>query len=170
MTIMVSTGLWERSPFFWPCSTLSPRPPPLRVAALYLALFIAMLAAALLLVPGSLLGLVLGHSAGVADQVNLAWLATSIATLGGALGAALESSEKRLLEAAYAYPPLPRPTPSPACGDVRFTDSAAVPAHGCLLYAEVHRPFCAPVPTVCSTEFRDFPELCGFGQSVGKSE
>ncbi len=42
----------------------------LGVAALYLALFIAMLAAALLLVPGNLLGLVLGHSAGVADQVS----------------------------------------------------------------------------------------------------
>jgi hypothetical protein len=36
-----------------------------------------------------LLGLVLGHPAGVADQVSLAWLATSIPTLGGALGAAL---------------------------------------------------------------------------------
>ena len=74
------------------------------MAALYLTLFIAMLAAALLLVPGSLLGLVLGHSAGVADQVSLAWLATSIATLGGALGAALESSES-VREAAYTYQP-----------------------------------------------------------------
>jgi hypothetical protein len=55
-------------------------------------------------VPGNLLGLVLGHPAGVADQVNLAWLATSIATLGGALGAALESSE-RVREAAYTYQP-----------------------------------------------------------------
>jgi hypothetical protein len=36
-----------------------------------------------------LLGLILGHPAGVADQVSLAWLATSIPTLGGALGAAL---------------------------------------------------------------------------------
>jgi hypothetical protein len=36
-----------------------------------------------------LLGLILGHQAGVADQVSLAWLATSIPTLGGALGAAL---------------------------------------------------------------------------------
>jgi hypothetical protein len=45
------------------------------VATLYLALFAIMLAAALLLVPGNLLGLVLGHPAGVADQVSLAWLA-----------------------------------------------------------------------------------------------
>src|ERR1700743_1381224 len=63
-----------------------------------------MLAAALLLVPGSLVGLVLGHPAGVADQANLAWLATSIAALGGALGAALESSES-VREAAYTYQP-----------------------------------------------------------------
>jgi hypothetical protein len=101
VTIMVSTGLWERSPH--PAALfniVTAATVGLGVAALYLALFIAMLAAALLLVPGSLLGLVLGHSAGVADQVSLAWLATSIATVGGALGAALESGES-VREAAY---------------------------------------------------------------------
>ena len=110
VTIMVSTGLWERSPH--PAAReqvalfniVTAATVGLGVAALYLALFIAMLAAALLLVPGSLLGLVIGHSAGVADQVNLAWLAASIATLGGALGAALESSES-VREAAYTYQP-----------------------------------------------------------------
>jgi hypothetical protein len=108
VTIMVSTGLWERSPHpaareqvaLFNIVTAA----TLGVAALYLALFIAMLAAALLLVPGNLLGLVLGHPASVADQVSLAWLATSIATLGGALGAALESSES-VREAAYTYQP-----------------------------------------------------------------
>jgi len=110
VTIVVSTGLWEHSPHpaareqvalfnIATAATVG-----LGVAALYLALFIVMLAAALLLVPGSLLGLVLRHPAGVADQVNLAWLATSIATLGGALGAALESSES-VREAAYTYQP-----------------------------------------------------------------
>jgi amino acid transporter len=110
VTIMVTTGLWERSPH--PAAReqvalfniVTAATVGLGVAALYLALFIAMLAAALLLVPGSLLGLVLGHPAGVADQVSLAWLATSIATLGGALGAALESSET-VREAAYTYQP-----------------------------------------------------------------
>src|SRR5690242_15109494 len=110
VTIMVSTGLWERSPH--PAAReqvalfniVTAATVGLGVAALYLALFIAMLAAALLLVPGSLLGLVLRHPAGVAGQVSLAWLATSIATLGGALGAALESSES-VREAAYTYQP-----------------------------------------------------------------
>jgi hypothetical protein len=55
-------------------------------------------------VPQGLLGRQLGYPAGVADQVRLAWLATSIATLGGALGAALESHET-VREAAYTYQP-----------------------------------------------------------------
>src|SRR5690242_7065637 len=110
VTIVVATGLWERSPH--PAAReqvalfniVTAATVGLGVAALYLALFIAMLAAALLLVPGSLLGLVLRHPAGVAGQMSLAWLATSIATLGGALGAALESSES-VREAAYTYQP-----------------------------------------------------------------
>ena len=60
VTIMVSTGLWERSPH--PAAReqvalfniVTAATVGLGVAALYLALFIAMLAAALLLVPGSL--------------------------------------------------------------------------------------------------------------------
>ena len=110
VTIMASPGLWERSPhpgareqvaLF---NIVTAATVGLGVAALYLALFVAVLAAALLLVPGSLLGLVLGHPVGVAGQMSLAWLATSIATLGGALGAALESSES-VREAAYTYQP-----------------------------------------------------------------
>src|SRR5690348_12756260 len=110
VTIMVATGLWERSPH--PAAReqvalfniVTAATAALGVAALYLALFGIMLAAALLLVPGNLLDLVLRYPAGVADQVRLAWLATSIATLGGALGAALESGET-VREAAYTYQP-----------------------------------------------------------------
>jgi hypothetical protein len=83
---MVSTGLWERSPH--PAAreqaalfnTVSAATVSLGVAALYLALFTAMLARALLLVPGNLLSLVFGRLVGVAHQISLAWLATSIAT------------------------------------------------------------------------------------------
>ena len=110
VTTVVTTGLWERSPhraareqviLF---NVVTAATVGIGVVALYLALFIAMLAAALLLVPGDLLGIQLGHPADAADQIRLAWLATSIATLGGALGAALESHET-VREAAYTYQP-----------------------------------------------------------------
>jgi hypothetical protein len=110
VTIMVTTGLWERSPH--PAAReqvilfniVTAATAGIGVAVLYLALFIAMLASALVLVPGDLLGVQLGHPTGAADQIKLAWLATSIATLGGALGAALESHET-VREAAYTYQP-----------------------------------------------------------------
>ena len=110
VTIMITTGLWERTPhpdareqviLF---NIVTATTVGIGVVVLYLALFIIMLASALLLVPGDLLGAQLGHPAGAADQVRLAWLATSIATLGGALGAALESHET-VREAAYTYQP-----------------------------------------------------------------
>ena len=110
VTIMVTTGLWERSPH--PAAReqvilfniVTTATVGIGVVVLYLALFIIMLASALLLVPGDLLSIQLRYPAGAADQVRLAWLATSIATLGGALGAALESHET-VREAAYTYQP-----------------------------------------------------------------
>ena len=111
VTIMITTGLWERSPhrdareqviLF---NIVTATTVGIGVVVLYVALFIIMLASALLLVPGDLLSIQLGHHpAGAADQIRLAWLATSIATLGGALGAALESHET-VREAAYTYQP-----------------------------------------------------------------
>jgi hypothetical protein len=110
VTIMIAAGLWERSPrrsareqviLF---NIVTAVTVGIGVAVLYAAIFVAMLAAALLLVPAGLLGSVLGHPAGVADQVQLAWLATSLATLGGALGAALETRDT-VREAAYTYRP-----------------------------------------------------------------
>jgi hypothetical protein len=110
VTIMITTGLWERSPhrdareqviLF---NIVTATTVGIGVVVLYVALFIIMLASALLLVPGDLLSIQLRHPAGAADQIRLAWLATSIATLGGALGAALESHET-VREAAYTYQP-----------------------------------------------------------------
>lgn len=110
MTIMITTGLWERSPhraareqviLF---NIVTAVTVGIGVAALYLTLFAVMLAAALLLVPGDLMTIAVGRPVGAADQISLAWLATSIATLGGALGAALENRET-VREAAYTYQP-----------------------------------------------------------------
>jgi hypothetical protein len=110
ITIVLTTGLWERSPH--PAAreqvilfnVVTTATVGIGAAVLYLALFATMLAAALLLVPTDLLTVVLGHPAGAADQIRLAWLAASIATLGGALGATLESRES-VREAAYTYQP-----------------------------------------------------------------
>ena len=44
----------------------------------------------------------LGHAAEVGDYVALAWMASSLATIAGGLGAGLESDEA-VREAAYAY-------------------------------------------------------------------
>jgi hypothetical protein len=110
VTILLATGLWERSPHpaareqvilfnIVTATTIG-----IGVAALYVALFAVMLSAALLLIPLDLMSIQLSHPAGVASQVRLAWLACSIATLGGALGAALETHET-VREAAYTYQP-----------------------------------------------------------------
>jgi hypothetical protein len=121
VTIMIATGLWERSPHrsareqVMLFNIVTAVTVGIGVAMLYTAIFAAMLAAALLLVPTSLLGSVLGHPAGAVDQVQLAWLATSIATLGGALGAALETREA-VREAAYTYHPDTQLEPAGSAG------------------------------------------------------
>jgi hypothetical protein len=107
---MIATGLWERSPHpaareqVMLFNIVTGATVGIGVAVLYAALFAALLVGALLLVPGDLLGTALGHPASVADEVRLAWLGSSIATLGGGLGAALET-EETVREAAYTYQP-----------------------------------------------------------------
>lgn len=63
------------------------------VLALYASLFVVALLSASLLVSPGLLSETLGHPVGPAEYAELAWMTSSIATLGGALGAALESDE-----------------------------------------------------------------------------
>jgi hypothetical protein len=74
------------------------------VLSLYAALFLLALGAAGVLVVPSLFGEGLGHPARFADYLELAWLTSSLATVGGALGAGLESDEA-VREAAYTYRP-----------------------------------------------------------------
>jgi hypothetical protein len=72
------------------------------VVALFVALFVLALAAALLLIVPRLLTDALGHPVALHDYVEVAWLSSSLATVGGALGAGLESDEA-VRRAAYTY-------------------------------------------------------------------
>jgi hypothetical protein len=72
------------------------------VLAMYCALLVATGTGTLLLVPVGHLSEVLGRPASADDVIAVAWLATSLATVGGALGAGLESDEA-VREAAYGY-------------------------------------------------------------------
>jgi hypothetical protein len=74
------------------------------ILALYAALFALILLAASLVIAPSVFEHGLGRDVGVGDYLRLAWFVASLATVGGALGAALESDEA-VREAAYAYEP-----------------------------------------------------------------
>jgi hypothetical protein len=72
------------------------------VAAFYVALFVLSLLAGLLLVVPSLLADAINDPVTFRDYVEVAWLTSSLATVGGALGAGLESDEA-VRRAAYTY-------------------------------------------------------------------
>jgi hypothetical protein len=74
----------------------------LGVLSLYVGLFALTLLAGAFLLPGRTLEGVLGHAVTWADYANIAWFATSLATVGGAIGSGLESDEE-VREAAYGY-------------------------------------------------------------------
>ena len=74
----------------------------LGVASLYTALFALTIGAAALVIDAGVLREALGHHVGVGDYAALAWMASSLATIAGGLGAGLESDEA-VREAAYGY-------------------------------------------------------------------
>ena len=74
----------------------------LGVLSLYAALLLLALLTAPVLVPSRLLEEGIGHAVRVGDYMKLVWLTSSLATLGGALGAGLESDEA-VRAAAYTY-------------------------------------------------------------------
>jgi len=105
--VIVAHGLWERAPNrhlrdqvilfnFATAATIL-----IGIATLYAALFLMIFATAELLLSTQALGSGLGHAVGTGDYATLAWFTASLATVGGALGAVLESDDA-VREAAYA--------------------------------------------------------------------
>ncbi len=74
----------------------------LGAASLYAGLFVLTFGAAALVIPAGVVGKALGHPADVGSYAALAWMASSLATIAGGLGAGLESDEA-VREAAYGY-------------------------------------------------------------------
>ncbi|WP_433605469.1 hypothetical protein ACQP2P_27415 [Dactylosporangium sp. CA-139114] len=72
----------------------------------YLALFIGTVLAAGLLIDTSVLQQTLQRPVGLTDYLTLAWIGSSLATVGGAIGSGLED-EDRVRAAAYGYHPEP---------------------------------------------------------------
>jgi hypothetical protein len=70
----------------------------------YVALFVLVLVSALLVIDASYLQKTLGHPVSFGDYAVLAWITTSLATIGGALGSGLESDES-VRDALYRYRP-----------------------------------------------------------------
>ena len=68
----------------------------------YAVLFVLVLLAARFFLESGFLQSNLGHPVGVSDYVRLAWMATSLATVAGALGSGLED-EETVREATYGY-------------------------------------------------------------------
>ena len=68
----------------------------------YAVLFVLVLMAAGFFLESGFLQSNLGHPVGVSDYVRLAWMATSLATVAGALGSGLED-EETVREATYGY-------------------------------------------------------------------
>ena len=104
--MIAAHGLWERAPHrhlrdqvilfnFATAATVL-----IGIASLYAALVLMIFAAAGLLLSSHAFSTGLGHAVGAGDYATLAWFTASLATVGGALGAALESDEA-VREAAY---------------------------------------------------------------------
>jgi len=108
VALIAAHGLWERATddrvreqavLFNLATTATVA---LGVATLYVALFALTLLGAGLMLDSSVLKGTLGHSVDFGDYAGLAWFVSSLATVGGALGAGLES-DVAVREAAYSY-------------------------------------------------------------------
>jgi hypothetical protein len=108
ITLIAGAGLWEHTthPGVRKQVTLfnlaTTATVVLGVLSLYAALLVLALATAPVLVPVQLLEEGTGHAVRFGDYVEMAWLTSSLATLGGALGAGLETDDV-VRAAAYTY-------------------------------------------------------------------
>ena len=112
VAVIVAHELWERAPdsrgraqvlLFNVTTVLTVT---IGIASLYAALFVLVLAGAVLVITAPVLADALGHDTSARDYVTLAWFAASFATVAGALGTVLES-DTAVREAAYAGTALP---------------------------------------------------------------
>jgi uncharacterized membrane protein len=112
VTLIVAHGLWQYSRSSEPearervvlFNLTTALTVAIGIATLFLALVAINLVSAGLLVTTGTLSRQLGHPVDFVDYVVLACLVSSLATLGGALGAALEN-DRAVREAAYGYRP-----------------------------------------------------------------
>ncbi|QXQ11960.1 hypothetical protein KUF55_08915 [Paeniglutamicibacter sp. Y32M11] len=63
------------------------------VLLMYLALFLVILAGSLIIIDNQYLAMQLDHEVGLAEYVNLSWLAASLGTVAGAVGSSLDDEE-----------------------------------------------------------------------------
>jgi hypothetical protein len=106
--LIVDHGLWESSSgdaaqdreqsILYNASTVITL--ALGVFCMYVALYAINLSAVAFVIDLKLMGEVLGHPAGASELATLAWMVTSAAVVGGALGSSLESDEA-VIAAAY---------------------------------------------------------------------
>jgi hypothetical protein len=113
VSLIVVHGLWEHSPgrdntearkrtvLFNTTTVITVL---IGVLTLYVAQLLINVAIVRLLVTPGILKTAIHHAVGIGDFLWLAWLATSMATVGGALGAALEDNAA-VCGAAYGYHP-----------------------------------------------------------------
>jgi hypothetical protein len=78
----------------------------LAAAVCYVVLLVGTATAAALLIDPSVLQQNIGHPVGPGDYLTLAWIISSLATVGGAVGSGLED-EDQVRAAAYGYHPEP---------------------------------------------------------------
>jgi hypothetical protein len=112
--LVIAHGLWERAPeagargrvVLFNVVTVATL--AIGIATLYLALFVILALAAVIVIPPAAFEHQIGVAANVAEFARLAWVAASVATVGGALGSLVESDEA-VRDAAY----LRRTTESP---------------------------------------------------------